>query len=170
MLLSEFFIRQENDFSCGPAALATIYASMAKSDVHDTTGGRIYDYFLDQCRPNEISGTSPMALADIAQTHLPVREIGRNPDLTGRMAILLKKYEDLTTPQSLEQDDHWVVAIGSADYSKSGSVLIYCPYDHIARETKLVETTWRGDFFRDTFSASSSRFGISFDLQAPVEF
>ncbi|TNE31181.1 MAG: hypothetical protein EP349_04340 [Alphaproteobacteria bacterium] len=104
------FIYQRDDYSCGPACLATVSLILGKETD--------YDFFRQLLIPNPESGTRNSQLAAAAAAHLGAVSHGED-SYRGGIAIA-----NIIHPPS--RDGHYVVFLDKRD----DKIIYYDPYDH----------------------------------------
>jgi len=158
--LHERFIRQPDNISCGPAALATAYALTTGS--RTMPGGKdALDHFLEVCTPDKDVGTSPEVLISAADSSLSVVDIGPRPTLT-KGGVILRKYLDPGAPDLKSMDDHWVVVLGI----KGNEISVYCPYDHKISTMDFRSMDWCSHSFSEQPESIdfSKSWGVGLDM------
>lgn len=108
-------IAQQDDYSCGPACLATV-ANLCQS-------GNLYDFFCRQLAPKPCIGSHPLAMTDIARRHLPLLNAGEKTYDNG-LAVAYILYQDIVDPTA-PLVDHYVVLLGR----QQDTIFYFDPWD-----------------------------------------
>ena len=116
------FIYQRDDYSCGPACLATVSLILGKETD--------YEFFRQLLIPNPESGTRNSQLAAAAAAHLGAVAQGENI-YRGGLAIANIIHEP-------SEDGHYVVFLDKQD----DEIAYYDPYDHEIHIRKQDDIRW----------------------------
>jgi len=119
----KIFIYQRDDFSCGPACLATVALIYGKKD-------KDYDFFRDTLTPDPKIGSCNMQLAAAAAAHLGALAHGEGI-YEGGVAVA-----NIIHPPSRE--GHYVVMLDKKD----DEIIYYDPYDHEIHIRKEQDIEW----------------------------
>lgn len=120
---AHLFVSQKDDYSCGPACMATL-AKLYGVSTFD------YDSVRKDMRTNPIIGTTTTDMIDAVQKHLPFANAGEGV-YSGGIAIGL-----IFTGEA-----HYVVLLERQDEV----VIYYDPYDHTLVKTNIADIDWRSD-------------------------
>lgn len=120
------FVRQLDEYSCGPAALATVARLYGV--------GLDYMFFRDLMNPCPLRGSKPEAMAAGAKAHLPYAGHGEG-SYTGGIAIA-----NIIHVSDVEEG-HYVVFL-----ERGGDEIIYYdPYDHEILTVAQADLRWVSD-------------------------
>lgn len=131
----EHFVRQLDDYSCGPACLATVAKLYGVSKVD-------YDFFRGLLNPDPQVGSCNFKMSDVSRLHLPFASSGEDCYAGGVAVACIT-----------EDEGHYVVFL----CMDGEDVVYYCPYDHKIYAKKLSGINWV------TESGHLRRWAINFD-------
>lgn len=114
------FVRQQDDYSCGAACLATV------ARIYDVTGAD-YDRLRNELLPDPSVGTSNADMETVSRRYLPVTSAGER-SYTGGIAIA----------NILEDEGHYVVFL----CRERDQVIYYDPYDHALVQDDIKNIRW----------------------------
>lgn len=118
----EIFTRQLDDYSCGPACLATV------GNIYAT--GKDYTFYRNQAKPDPNDGTPEGRMTDLAKKLLPFEGSGLDT-YKGGVAIA----------HIIQDEGHYVVFLKQ----EGDRVLYYDPYEHELVIDKLSNVAWQSD-------------------------
>lgn len=157
---ANFFHRQRDEYSCGPACMATVFSLAAGGIKTDQISS--YAHFRKLMRPDPDYGTPQETMESIAQGHLPYAQSGPNGTvLGGKVSIGLVRYWYMVagTPES---EGHYVVILDIKGHNRAQTVTYYDPYDHRINQAPFEDFDWRAE---QTLKGEK-QYGIGFDVSA----
>jgi len=116
----KFFVRQQDDYSCGPACMATL------SNIYDS--GLSYEECRDYANPDPAVGTDHNLLAFICDQYMPFESAGVG-GYHGDVGIALITQEG---------EGHYVVLLAQ----EGGRVAYYDPYHHELVVDNVKDIDW----------------------------
>jgi len=114
------FLRQRDEYSCGPACLASAAA------LYQITASN-YDNFRTALSPNPVTGSDNFDMATQAEKHLPFVSSGEDI-YQGGIAIA----------NIIQDEGHYVLFLCRED----GRVIYYDPYHHVLIEDDITAIEW----------------------------
>ena len=131
---ADFFVRQRDDYSCGPACLATV------AHIYGLDGD--YAFYRDAAQPDPKVGTPAPRMQQLSETLLASHDRTGCDDYDGGIAIA----------NIIQDEDHYVVFL-----KKDGDRAIYYdPYEHQLVIDRMDNIAWRSE------KATHDRWCISF--------
>ncbi len=163
--LKKCLTRQEDEYSCGPACLATI-AKLCGCSMD-------YHFFRDLLAPRPGFGTHALEMLDAARQHLPLTDAGNQLYKSG-LALGYIVYQDieLSPSQPSQAVDHYVVLLAR----KENRICYYDPWDnkvYLHDEKKMRwHSTRQWPALPDRLEKWAANFksvaGLDFDLCATI--
>lgn len=147
-----FFIRQQDDYSCGPACLATI------ARLHNLPAEKDYAFFRERIGPCPDMGTHPHDITDVCQAELPTRSFGEGVYHGGiALAYILHQPTHI---------DHYVVFLARQD----DRIIYYDPWDHALYNDKIQNIKWRSTFDWPYIEGDLKHWSVNFAVVEDLTF
>lgn len=150
-----------DDFSCGPACLATIAHLSGVGAEYD------YDYFRGLLAPRPRVGSHPHDMINAARETLPL--IGAGDGVyKGGLALGYIVYEDNTKIISPDEPeiDHYVVFLAR----KKDQVVYYDPYDNEVYSRSLSRMKWHSTYSWPGISRQMEHWAVTFETPKNLTF
>ena len=127
--LKNFFIRQKDDYSCGPACLATI------ARLRGLDAGKNYAFFRELLGTSKAVGTHPLDIIDACKEHFTVLMEGEQV-YHGGLALAYIVHQSPAVDHSAV--DHYVVFLAL----KNDKIMYYDPYDDKIFDDNINNLKW----------------------------
>ena len=149
--LMECLTPQRNDYSCGPACLATI-ARLHGCD-------KDYKFFCELLEPKANTGSHPLAMVDAAALYLPMTSSGEKI-YDGGLGIGYIVYQDSEKSPWRKQDniDHYIVLLAKCD----NDIFYYDPWDDQVYQHDVRKMRWHSTFSWPCMPEKFERWSVNF--------
>ncbi|MBI1215532.1 MAG: hypothetical protein GC185_06915 [Alphaproteobacteria bacterium] len=117
---ASFFIRQQDEISCGPACLATVAKLYGVDDVD-------YAFFRGLLKPDPAVGSCNFQMAEVSEKYLPFKSAGEDSYAGG-----------VGVANIMEDEGHYVVFLNL----EGDEIVYYDPYDHKIFTKALSSLNW----------------------------
>jgi hypothetical protein len=134
-----FFVRQKDDYSCGPACLTSVARIFGTPD-------KTYDMFRNVLNPNTTVGSCNFKMAEVSAEHLPFLQSGEDVYHNGIAVANIMQ----------EEEGHYVIFL----CHDGDKIVYYDPYHHQLVVDKLQNLEWISE------SKHLTRWSINY---APIE-